>query len=79
MENEDANTQAKNILESLKLRMAQILWNDDFFSYNNEHFIIPWIQEDAEYAIKNLHLNKNEEKYYLMKVEQIMGEYLEEA
>jgi hypothetical protein len=79
MENEDKHQQAKSILENLKLRMVTILWNDDKFSYNNEHFIIPWIQEDAEYAIQNLHLPKSEEQYYLQKVEQIMGEYLEEA
>jgi hypothetical protein len=72
-------SQAQSILENLKLRIAHVLWNDNKFSYNNEHFIIPWIQEEAEYAIKNLHLPKNEEKYYLIKLEQILGEYLEEA
>lgn len=71
--------QAESILENLKLRMAHILWDDNRNNYNNEHYIIPWIQEEAEYAIKNLHLSKNEEKYYLIKLERIMGEYLEEA
>ncbi len=79
MENKESARQAKSILENLKYRMTKILWDDSKFTYNNEHSIIPWIQEEAEYEIKHLHLPENEEKYYLQKVEQIMGEYLEEA
>ena len=79
MDKNDLHNKAESILESLKSRMAQVLWNDSMYTYNNEHSILPWIQEDAEYEIKHLHLSKNEEKYYLMKIEHIMGEYLEEA
>ena len=60
MEKKGSYDEAHSILENLKSRMVKILWNDDHFNYNNEHFIIPWIQEDAEYAIKNLHLTENE-------------------
>jgi hypothetical protein len=76
--NEDKKVQARNILEQLKSRLINILWNDSQFSYNNDHIIIPWLQEEAEYAIKSLKLPEDEEKYYLLKVEQIIGEYMEE-
>jgi len=76
--NEDKKFQARNILEQLKSRLINILWNDSQFSYNNDHIIIPWLQEEAEYAIQSLKLPEDEEKYYLLKVEQIIGEYMEE-
>lgn len=76
--NEDKKVQARNILEQLKSRLINILWNDSQFNYNNDHIIIPWLQEEAEYAIKSLKLPEDEEKYYLLKVEQIIGEYMEE-
>jgi hypothetical protein len=75
---EDKKIQARNILEQLKSRLIDILWNDSQFRYNNDHIIIPWLQEDAEYAIKSLSLPEDEEKYYLLKIEQIIGEYMEE-
>ncbi len=75
---EDKKDQARYILEKLKSRLINILWQDSQFRYNNDHLLIPWLQEEAEYAIKSLNLPENEEKYYLIKIEQIMGEYMEE-
>ena len=70
--------QAWNTLEKLKSRLINILWNDSQFGYNNEHMLIPWLREEAEYAIKKLNLSQKAEKYFLTKIEQIIGEYMEE-
>ena len=75
---EDIKGQARNILEKFKSRLLNILWQDSQFRYNNDHMLIPWLQEEAEYAIKSLNLPEYEEKYYLNKIEQIIGEYTEE-
>lgn len=69
---------AWEILEQLKSQVAEILWNDDRHGYNNDHMILPWIQEDTEYAIKRLGLPPEREAYFLQKLKQIVGEYIEE-
>lgn len=69
---------AWDILEELKSHLMDILWVDDPFQYNNEHFIIPWIQEEAEYKIKRLQLKEEDENYFMQKIEQIVGEYIED-
>ena len=66
------------ILDELKANLMDIVWTDDQFNYNNEHFLIPLIQEDAEYRIEKLHLPEEEKRYFLNKIEQIVGEYMEE-
>lgn len=76
--NKVKRARAWNILEKLKTRIINILWNDSPFAYNNEHMLIPWLREEAEYAIKELKLPEKEEHYFLIKIEQIIGEYTEE-
>jgi len=77
--NKEKNYQmAWDILEELKSHLMDILWTDDKYNYNNEHFMIPWIHEEAEYKIRKLNLSKTEEKYFIKKTEQIVGEYMEE-
>jgi len=71
--------QAWDILECLKTQVIDILWNDDRQGYNNDHLLIPWIQEEAEYAITRLHLSAERESYFIRKIEQIIGEYMEET
>jgi hypothetical protein len=70
--------EAWNILEELKSYLMDILWTDDKYNYNNEHFLIPLIEEDTEYKIKRLNLSKEDEFYFMNKIEQIVGEYMEE-
>lgn len=71
--------QAWDILENLKTQVIEILWNDDLQCYNNDHQLIPWIQEEAEYAIKRLNLSAERESYFIRKIELIIGEYMEET
>lgn len=78
MKKDNKHKMAWDILEELKSHLMDILWTDDQFNYNNEHFMIPWINEEAEYKIKKLNLSKTEEKYFMNKIEQIVGEYMEE-
>lgn len=69
---------AWEILEKLKSQVAEILWNDDRHGYNSDHMILPWIQEETEYAIKGLNLPPDREAYFLQKLKQVIGEYIEE-
>ncbi len=78
MNKDKKHKKAWETLEELKSHLMDILWTDDKFNYNNEHFIIPWIHEEAEYKIKRLNLSTQEEKYFINKTEQIVGEYMEE-
>jgi hypothetical protein len=78
MKKYEKHSEAWEILDELKANLMEILWTDDQFNYNNEHFMIPLIQEDAEYRIKNLNLPEDKEFYFLNKIEQIVGEYMEE-
>lgn len=76
--NKIKRARAWNILEKLKTRIINILWNDSPFGYNNERMLIPWLREEAEHAIKELKSPEKEEQYFLIKIEQIIGEYTEE-
>jgi len=78
MNKDKIHRMAWEILEELRSHLMDILWSDDKFDYNNEHFMIPWIHEEAEYKIRRLNLSKTEEKYFIIKIEQIVGEYMEE-
>jgi len=70
---------AWEILDTLKQQVIEILWNDSRHEYTNEHLLIPWIQEETEYAIKKLNLSPEEESHFIQKIEHIVGEYTEEV
>ena len=70
---------AWEILDSFKYQVIDILWNDSRHEYTNEHLLIPWIQEEAEYAIKKLHLPAEQEEFFIQKINHIIGEYTEEV
>lgn len=74
-----SDKQAWEIIESLKKQVIDILWNDDRHGYNNDHLLIPWIQEEAEYAIQRLNLPADRKNYFIWKIEQIIGEYMEQT
>ena len=69
--------EANRILENLKTQMMEILWEIRQNHYNNSRMMIPWIQEEAEYAIKKLKIPGEDENYYLIMIERIVGEYTE--
>ena len=69
---------AKTVIDQLKDNILEIFWNADPFEYCSSRSMLPWIQEEAEYSIKRLHLKKKDQNYYLQKVNNMMGEYCEE-
>ncbi len=69
---------AKTVIDQLKDNILEIFWNEDPFEYCSSRSMLPWIQEEAEYSIKRLHLKKKDQNYYLQKVNNMMGEYCEE-
>lgn len=69
---------AQTVVDKLKENILEIFWNEDPFEYCSSHSMLPWIQEEAEYSIKRLHLKKKDQCYYLEKISNMMGEYCEE-
>jgi hypothetical protein len=69
---------AQTVVDKLKENILEIFWNEDPFEYCSSRSMLPWIQEEAEYAIKRLHLKKKDQSYYLEKISNMMGEYCEE-
>ncbi|HKK81897.1 MAG TPA: hypothetical protein VJ909_06600 [Prolixibacteraceae bacterium] len=68
---------AEIIVEQLKKTILDICWNDNPDELCNSHDLIPWIQEEAEYQIKHLHLPERESFYFYRKIDQTVGEYAE--
>ncbi len=69
---------AQMVVSQLKENILEIFWNEDPFEYCSSRSMLPWIQEEAEYSIKRLHLKKKDQNYYLQKVNNMLGEYCEE-
>lgn len=70
---------ARDILEELKDALSQIIWDDSMEEYNSSRYLIPWMQEDAEYAIKKLNLDKKEEEQFLKLAQRMTGEYTDDV
>jgi hypothetical protein len=77
MDYKDKIRRSEQIIENLKDEMMYILWDtspDDYGSFRN---LFPWIEEETEYLILDLQLTKEDEKFFLERVHQVMGEYSE--
>ena len=68
---------AEQIIEVLKENLMEIFWEEDPFEFCSSRALLPFIQEDAEYSIKKLHLKEQDQIFYLQKIEQVFGEYCE--
>jgi len=68
---------AGQILEMLKDELMFILWDTSPNEYGTLHNLFPWIEEETEYMIMDLRLNKEDEGFFLGKVHELMGEYSE--
>ncbi len=77
-EKEKSIRKAWSVISNLKAQLLDVLWEENQFGYNSEHYLIPWIQEEAEYAIKEIGLSKEDENFFLMKIEHTVGEYFED-
>lgn len=71
-------TSAQSVVENLKDNVLEIFWEEDPFDYCSSRSILPLIQEEAEYSIKELHLKERDQSFYLQKLGQALGEYCED-
>ena len=69
---------AKMVIESLKENVLEIFWEEDPFEFCSSRAILPLIQEEAEYSIKDLHLKEGDQKFYLQSIGRLLGEYCED-
>ena len=77
MEYQKKIQRAEQIIDTLKDELMHILWDTSPDEYGTFHNLFPWIEEETEYLIRDLILNKKDEAFYLNKVHQVMGEYSE--
>ena len=68
---------ATTIVEIVKENILEIAWEEDPNVFCSSRFMLPLIQEEAEYSIKNLHLKTQDQCFYIQKINQVFGEYAE--
>lgn len=68
---------AKKIIKNLKADLLQQLTELEIHQYCNSRLSFPWIEEDTEYLIKKLKLNKKDEAKFIRQVHRILGVYSE--
>ncbi len=69
---------AQNLLENFKESVMEIFWEEDPFEFCSSRSLLPLIQEDLEYSIKELHLKEQDQLFYIQKIENLLGEYCED-
>ena len=69
---------ASMIVENLKEDVLKIFWEEDPYEYCSSRSILPWIQEEAEYSIRELHLKQKDQSFYIQKINDTLGEYSED-
>jgi hypothetical protein len=79
MDLEQKTHNANEILKALKEEVLQLITESETKEYCGNRSILPWLEEDTEYALKKLELPKELEKKYLRKVIRILGEYTEDT
>lgn len=68
---------ARKIIEVLKADLLNQLTELETNQYCNSRLSFPWIEEDTEYLIKKLNLNKRDESEFIRQVHRILGVYSE--
>ncbi len=66
---------AEKILEDLKDEIMIILWDGESNLAFDEHYLLPFIQEEAEYKILGLNISDLSKRKYLMDIGNIVGDY----
>jgi len=69
---------AQMLVESFKENVMEIFWEEDPCEFCSSRAILPLIQEEAEYSIKNLHLKETDQSFYLQKIGYLFGEFSED-
>jgi len=69
---------ADKIIEEFKDEIMNILWDGKTNLAFDEHYLLPFIQEELEYKILKLNIPQEYKKQYLIQVGNIIGEYGED-
>lgn len=66
---------ANKIINRLIDEVSHIFLETETEKYAAAKFLLPWLEEDAENAIKSLELKAEDEMIYLQKINNYMGKY----
>lgn len=78
MEYAEKIRRANHILDKLKKELLEVLLQKEKQDYCSDHMMLPWMEEDTEYAIKKLNLREEDQQSYIRKIHNIFGVYSEE-
>lgn len=67
--------QAETIFSDLVDEVTHIMMETDGTDHAAPKYLLPWLEEDAENAIKALHLDSETEERYLQKINNLLGRY----
>lgn len=68
---------AEKIIEEIKAELLHIITDTEIHEYCSNRMIIPWIEEESEYAIKRLKLKEEDEKKLIIRLRNTVGVYSE--
>ncbi len=66
---------ADTLIQTLKDEISHIVWESNMHDYTNLRNLIPAFGEQTKYAILKLKLNVDDEKKYLILIDNSMGVY----
>lgn len=75
MEYEEKIKQANTIFQDLADEVTHIMLDINNPEHASPKYLLPWLEEDAENAIKALELSPEDERIYLQRVNNLLGEY----
>lgn len=75
MDYEKKLQKAGEILAKLKDELLYLLSDTENYQYCSSRMLLPWIEEETEYAIKKLQLQKADERKLINKVHETLGVY----
>ncbi len=71
------NEKAEKILGDFIEEVLHIIMDTHGQDFSAPRCVLPWLEEDAENAIKALRLPAGEEQLYIQKINNFMGKYSE--
>ncbi|MFW6019677.1 MAG: hypothetical protein ACOCPM_03775 [Bacteroidales bacterium] len=75
MEYSEKIKQADTIFQNLADEVTHIMLEINNPEHASPKYLLPWLEEDAEHAIKRLGLNPEDERIYLQRINNLLGEY----
>lgn len=67
--------QADSIFQDFTDEVTHIMMDVNKPEHAASKYLLPWLEEDAENEIKALHLNPEDERIYLQRINNLLGEY----